>query len=170
MCRYVIPFFWAVLISACATGGDRPPSETGSSAVVVEIIDGDTIVIELGGRSETVRLLGIDAPESMHPTVPVQCYGTESSEALSRLLAHGTEVRITRDVEARDRYDRLLLYVYRRSDDLFVNRWLVENGFADTVSYEPNTAEVDVLTQARTAARANGLGLWGRCDGPDQPL
>ena len=69
--------------------------------------------VDIDGTRERVRLLGVDAPESVHPSVPVQCFGPEASEALGGLLPAGTAVRLERDVESRDRYDRLLLYLYR---------------------------------------------------------
>lgn len=137
---------------------------------MVEVIDGDTVELDFAGGRERVRLLGVDAPESVHPSVPVQCFGREASSALAEMLTAGTEVRVERDAEARDRYDRLLLYLYRADDDLFVNRWLVANGLADTSFYQPNTAHSVELTRARSTARAGGIGLWGSCDGPDQPL
>jgi micrococcal nuclease len=137
---------------------------------VAQVVDGDTIDLDFGRRRERVRLLGVDAPESVHPTVPVQCFGAEASAALGELLPSGSVVRVERDVEARDRYDRLLLYVYRADDDLFVNRWLLDNGLADTAFYDPNTTRATELTKARGGARAGRIGLWGRCDGPDQPL
>lgn len=139
-------------------------------ATVVSVVDGDTIDLDFGGRRERVRLLGVDAPESVHPSVPTQCFGPEASHALDALLPAGAAVRVERDLEARDRYDRLLLYVYRQDDDLFVNRWLLDNGLADTAFYEPNTARAPELTLAVGAARSGGIGLWGSCDGPDQPL
>jgi len=160
--------------SGCAgwPGGARAPAASlpPGQAVVVEVVDGDTIELDLGGRRERVRLLGIDAPESVHPSVPVQCYGPEASLQLTSLLPPSTVVRVERDAELRDRYDRLLLYVYRVEDGLFVNRWLLAMGLADTSYYEPNTALSSPLITARAEARAAGRGLWGHCDGPDQPL
>ncbi len=167
----------AAAVIALAGAGCRVTGPTGSAesnepghAVVVAVVDGDTIELAIGGRTERVRLLGIDAPESVHPTVPVQCFGSEASAELARLLPPATEVRVERDHELRDRFDRLLLYVFRAGDELFVNDWLVRNGLADTSFYEPNVTRSVALTDARTAARASGAGLWSRCDGPDQPL
>ena len=137
---------------------------------MVEVVDGDTVELQFDSGRERVRLLGIDAPESVHPSVPVQCFGPEAAAELARLLPAGAEVRVERDAQARDRYDRLLLYLYRSDDGLFVNRWLVDNGLADTAFYEPNTTRAAELRQARSAARAASAGLWGHCDGPDQPL
>ncbi|MCL4138759.1 UNVERIFIED_CONTAM: hypothetical protein GTU68_016444, partial [Idotea baltica] len=138
-------------------------------ATVISVVDGDTVELNVAGQTERVRLLGIDAPESVHPTVPVQCFGKRASAALAEALPPETEVRIERDIEARDRYGRLLLYIYRADDDLFINRWLLTEGLADVSFYEPNTTLAVPLTRARGAARAERAGLWGACDGPDQP-
>ena len=153
-------------LSRSEAGAPLPPDQ----GVVVEVIDGDTVALDIGGRTERVRLLGIDAPESVHPSVPVQCFGPEASAELAALLPTNTPVRVERDHELRDRFDRLLLYVYRLADDLFVNHWLVANGLADTTFYEPNITHVVSLTEARSTARSGGVGLWSSCDGPDQPL
>lgn len=136
---------------------------------MVSVIDGDTVELNFGGQIERVRLLGIDAPESVHPSVPVQCFGLEASAELAAALPVASEVRVERDVEARDRYGRLLLYLYRSEDGLFINGWLLRTGLADTSFYEPNTALAAPLIEARGAARAERAGLWGSCDGPDQP-
>lgn len=141
-----------------------------SSGEVVAVIDGDTVDIEIGGQVERVRLIGIDTPETVSRSVPVQCFGPEASDALKGLLPAGTTVRIERGAEARDRYERLLLYLYRHDDDLFVNAWLVEGGFAEAVSYPPNDKLAARFTKLRNEAREQGRGLWGVCDGPDQPL
>lgn len=160
-----------VLAVGCGAPADRTsPPGRADLAVVVEVVDGDTVELTLGGRRERVRLLGIDAPESVHPTLPVQCFGPEASRGLTDLLPPGSTVRVERDLELRDRYDRLLLYLFRDGDDLFVNRWLVHNGLADTSFYDPNTARAPELLAARAEARSGAVGLWGRCDGPDQPL
>lgn len=134
------------------------------------MIDGDTVDLIIDGNEERVRLIGIDAPESVSRSDPIQCFGPEASDALTGLLPPGTAVTISRDVEARDRFGRLLLYIHRTEDDLFINRYLVEAGFADALFFEPNTSfEVD-FTRVRNEARANDVGLWGACGGPDEPM
>ncbi len=140
------------------------------TGTVVFVIDGDTVDVEIDGERERVRLLGIDAPESVHRSVPEQCFGAEAAAALTELLPIGSELTLERDEDPRDRFGRLLLYLYRTEDGLFVNEWLVRNGLADTSFYEPNTALADTLTAARAEARSTQTGLWGSCDGPDQPL
>lgn len=140
-------------------------------ARVDEIVDGDTIVVRFAnGTIERVRLLGIDTPETSDPTRPVQCFGTEATNRLTSLISPGSEVRLERDLEARDQYGRLLAYVFRSDDGLFVNDVLVREGFADISFYEPNTAYRDTLTHAVTQARTSEVGLWLSCGGADVAL
>jgi micrococcal nuclease len=155
-------------MAGCSGGASDPVA--GDRATVVRVIDGDTVDVAIGPATERVRLLGIDAPESVAPDVPIQCYGPEAATALAQLLPEGTEVRISRDEEARDRFGRLLLYLHRSEDGLFVNEWLVATGHAAAVSYEPNTTHEITLYRAERRATAERVGLWGSCDGPDQPL
>lgn len=142
----------------------------GAPIVVVRVIDGDTVDLDISGQIERVRLIGVDTPETVSRSVPVQCYGAEASSALTGLLPVGSTVRAERGAETRDRYGRLLLYLYRTQDDVFVNEWLVEMGFAAAVSYAPNTEFEAHFSQLESGARQAERGLWGACDGPDQPL
>ena len=75
----------------------------------------------------------------------------------------GTRVRLVRDVEARDRYDRLLAYVYRAEDGLFVNEQMARDGYADVLTFPPNVAHAADFVDAVRAAREAGRGLWGAC-------
>jgi micrococcal nuclease len=159
----------ALLVLGGGCGGAPPPSSAGE-AVVVDVVDGDTVHLSIAGRTETARLLGIDTPETKHPTKPVECYGAEAQDRLAAVVPPGTTVRVERDQEARDRYGRLLVYVYRHRDDLFVNRLLVEEGYATTLIISPNGAHRNELEQAAATARADARGLWGSCGGPDSPL
>lgn len=161
----------AVVVSVVATrgGGDSGPSPAASagSGVVLRVVDGDTLVVDVEGADERVRLIGVDTPESVALERPVQCYGAEASAELARLVPIGTEVRLERDEVARDQYGRLLAYLYRSADDLLVNLTLIEGGFADAVTYGDNEALYDVFTAAEARARADEVGLWGACGGPD---
>ena len=163
----------AILAVACGAGtasADGPaPAPT-----VVEVIDGDTIVIEFGGRRETVRLLGIDTPESVDPNRPVQCFGAEASARLAELAPAGAAVRLERDAEARDRYGRLLAYLFvggapAHSESL-VNELLLEEGFGALAIYAPNTAYRSRLAAAEMRARTAVVGLWQACGGADVPI
>jgi micrococcal nuclease len=152
----------ALLVAACA--GTAPPADSDPRAgTVVEVIDGDTVDVRVAGRTERVRLLGIDTPESVDPDRPVECHGPEAAALTSELLPPGTAVVLERDEEARDRYGRLLAYVFRTADGLFVNEAIVAAGEAETLSIAPNDAYAGRLAAAAAAARAAGAGLWGGC-------
>ena len=121
-------FALLLLLAGCsrpAAAGD------GGLATVDHVVDGDTVVVHLNGREETLRLIGVDTPETVDRDTPPECFGPDASDHTKALLPPGTEVRLTRDVEARDRYDRLLVYLERADDDLFVNLDLVAGGWAD---------------------------------------
>ena len=142
--------------------GDDTAAKPGD-ATVDRVVDGDTIVARIAGSTERVRLIGIDTPESVDPRRPVECFGKEASKHTAELLPEGTAVRLVRDVEARDRYGRLLAYVYRSRDDLFVNLELAEDGYASVATYPPNVAHVAEFTRAAAEARREGRGLWSAC-------
>lgn len=135
-------------------------------ATVVDVSDGDTIEVRFDdGPVERVRLLGIDTPETVHPDRPVECWGPEASARTRALTPPGSEVLVRRDQEVRDRFGRLLLYVWR-SDGLFVNATLLAEGHARTMFFAPNHAHRAELSAAAAEARRQGLGLWVEC--PDE--
>ena len=167
--RWLLPVLLVALV-ACggvdAVGGRGVPGEPGQAASVSPagssgqpaevsyVLDGDTIEVTLDGTEERVRLIGIDAPERG------DCYADESRELLRELVA-GRDVRLERDVRDRDRYDRLLRYVF--VDGRHVNRELVAAGAAMAKEYPPDTARADELAAAEEEARGAGRGLWGSC-------
>lgn len=163
----------SLLLTVAATSCSRQQAATvaipgtggqGAALVVTHVVDGDTIDLRLpDGSTDRARLLGIDTPETVKPNTPVQCFGPEASARAKALLPPGTDVLLQRDTEARDRYGRLLVYVWRRRDGLFVNRALVADGFARTLFIEPNHAYRSDLSATSAAARAAGAGLWGSC-------
>lgn len=140
-------------------------------AEVQQVIDGDTIIATLdGGRKENVRLIGIDTPEKPGGRLPAECFGAEATAFTSVLLPPGTPVLLTGGAETRDVYDRLLAYVHRAADGLFVNMALAREGYADALSIAPNTDYTAHFAAATEAARAEYLGLWAACGGADTPL
>jgi len=153
-----------VLLAVAACDRSPPTSDAAPDrGVVAELVDGDTLDVRVAGRVERVRLLGIDTPETVAPDRPVECHGPEASAALAELVPVGTEVRLERDVEARDRFDRLLAYVFRVDDGLFVNEAMAAAGHAEILSITPNTAYADALADAVAGARRSGAGLWAGC-------
>ncbi len=146
------------LSSSCASP-QQLPSDVAS---VIKVIDGDTVILRLQGAIETVRLIGVDTPETVHPTKLVECFGPEASAFTHSVLKPETQVRVQRDVEARDRYQRLLVYLYL-IDGTFVNQELLQLGFARTMNIAPNTVFATNFASIETAARKNQIGLWLKC-------
>lgn len=138
----------------------RLPTPDAQTARVLRVVDGDTIVVDLGGRRENVRYIGVDTPETVAPNRPVECFGREAS-AENKRLVDGKTVRLERDVSDRDRYGRLLRYVYL--DDRMVNEELVRQGFATAVTYQPDVRENARFRQLERDARRENRGLWGSC-------
>src|SRR2546423_10941356 len=101
-----------VVVLLLALGGCAPSTSsargTPGRATVTRIVDGDTIHAKLNGHDEDIRILGIDTPETHKPNTPVECFGIEATKALQRLIPPGTQIQLVRDVDARDRYGRLL--------------------------------------------------------------
>jgi len=133
-------------------------------AVVKRVIDGDTIELDTGER---VRYIGIDTPETKHPSKPVQCFGREASKRNTELV-EGKEVLLEKDVSNTDRYDRLLRYIYLPNPDasseaIFVNEYLVEQGYAQVITYPPDVKYNEQLFAAQRAAQAENRGLWSGC-------
>jgi len=127
------------------------------------VVDGDTIDIAISGNTERVRLIGINTPETKHPTKGMECFGPEASAYTKQLLPKGTKLRVERDIEARDKYGRLLLYVYIENSNVFVNLDLVLQGYARPMVFEPNTAHKADFAQAATQAELRNVGLWQAC-------
>jgi micrococcal nuclease len=165
----------ALTVQGPATFEDEPDGY--EDAIVVRVVDGDTIVVEVTGRTEgpgagdaplgteeRVRLIGIDTPESVKPDTPVECFGREASAAAKALL-EGQEVRLVKDVEETDAYDRLLRYVYLGSE--MANARLVANGYATAYTYPPNIRHSELFVQLQREAREGDRGLWApdTCNG-----
>lgn len=155
----------ALALFLVAQQRDHPDFGADGDTVVRKVIDGDTIEVAFGAHTEHVRLIGIDTPETKHPTKPVGCYGPEASAHTAELLPPGTPVDLERDREERDVYGRLLAYVVRRSDRLFVNLDLVREGFAEVLTIAPNTGHTRAFAAAAAEARQEGRGLWTACSG-----
>ena len=133
-------------------------AQTALFGTVERVVDGDTIKVRLDGRTETVRYIGVDTPETVHPTRGVEPYGKAASR-FNASLVEGERVRLELDVEPRDRYGRLLAYVY--VDSLFVNAELLRRGYAQLMTIPPNVRYVEEFVRHQYQAREAGAGLWG---------
>jgi micrococcal nuclease len=160
-----------VALGSCSSDEDAEPPPTAppggvlANATVERIVDGDTIVVHFtdDDGDERVRLIGVDTPESVKPESPVECFGTEAAAFTTSLLPAGTWVLVERDVEARDDFGRLLGYVHRAEDSLFVNLEIVRQGYAQPLTIAPNVAHADEFVAAARSAEAADRGLWAAC-------
>lgn len=148
----------------------KPGDTAAGVAVVSQEVDGDTIHVDIGGADERIRLIGIDTPETHGRNGLVECFGKEAADHTAALIPVGTQVRLVRDAEARDRYGRLLAYVYRVKDNLFVNLTLAQDGYADVLTFPPNVAHTQDFVAAVRSARDANLGLWSKCGSADVPI
>jgi len=150
---------------------DRPlVSALGFEATVDRVVDGDTIIVAVDGRVETVRLLGIDTPEKAGGPRPAECFGSEASAYAAELLPAGTTVYLSRDKESRDQYSRMLAYVHRADDGLFINQAMIQGGYATALFYAPNTMLKAEFTSSANRARRDWLGFWPACGAADITL
>ncbi len=131
---------------------------------VTRVIDGDTIGVEIGSLIEKVRYIGINAPETVDPRKPVQCFGAEASQR-NKELVESKLVRLEKDVSDRDKYGRLLRFVYL-PDGGFVNFELVKEGYASASAFPPDVKYAAEFVAAEKYARGAKLGLWGACSSP----
>ncbi len=138
--------------------------DTFESAEVVRVIDGDTIEVALAGEFELVRYIGIDTPEAPRSSAAGEC-GHAAATALNRSLVENAHVRLVSDIENRDRFGRLLRYVYVEADteEVFVNQALLDQGLASPLSIAPNTRHAEWFTTRSQAARVAGRGNWTTC-------
>jgi len=134
---------------------------------VIEVVDGDTIKINIDGKTETLRLIGINTPETKDPRKPVQCFGEEASGNAKELL-EGKKVRLERDDSQsnRDKYDRLLRYVYLE-DGTSYNKQIITDGYAHEYTYDTAYKYQEEYKQAQKDAEAASKGLWSpdTCNG-----
>ena len=133
------------------------------TGTIVSIVDGDTVDVNTNNITKRVRLIGIDTPETKHPTKKTECYGKEANTYMAKLLPKGTKINLVYDKETKDKYGRILAYVYIKSNNIFVNLNLVSNGYAKTMKFKPNTLHAYEFEIAQTKAKTNQIGLWNKC-------
>lgn len=150
-------------------GSTQPKQENNQSPLysVVSVVDGDTVKLNIDGTTQTLRLIGMDTPETVDPRKPVQCFGKEASNKAKELLT-GRSVRIETDASqgTLDKYGRTLAYIFR-DDGLFYNKYMIEQGFAHEYTYNiPYKYQLE-FKAAEKSARENQMGLWSpnTCNG-----
>jgi endonuclease YncB( thermonuclease family) len=129
---------------------------------VIKFDDGDTIAVDMNGQTETIRFIGVDTPETHDPRKPVQCYGPEAA-AYTRATIGNQRVRLASDPLSsnRDRYDRLLRYVYL-ADGTLLNEQLIKTGHGFAYTYFPFTKSA-LFTKDEIVAQRNKIGVWKFC-------
>lgn len=138
----------------------NPTINPGELVDVVSVVDGDTIKVKLNNKTETIRLIGIDTPEVVDPRKPVQCFGKEASSKAKELLSkHKVKLESDPTQGDRDKYKRLLRYVFRE-DGLFFNDWMIRNGYAHEYTYDLPYKYQTQFKEAEKYARENNFGLW----------
>lgn len=163
---------WLLVLGLAVLILTRRPTEWSPqglmAAQVVRVIDGDTLEVLLGdGAKEKVRYIGVDTPEAKHPRVGVECFGRQAS-AFNESLVLGRTVWLELDVQRRDKYRRLLAYVWLDGDrqkGRMANALLVAEGYAQVSTYPPNVKYVELFQRLQGEAIENNKGLWGNCPG-----
>jgi len=141
-----------VMLAGCSS------STVKNTTVVTNVVDGDTMDISINNKEERIRLLLVDTPETKHPTKPIQPFGPEASQFAKNTL-EGKEVTIELDVSERDKYGRLLAYIW--IDGKMFNEMLLEKGLARVAYvYAPNTKYVDQFYEIQKKAQKQGVGIW----------
>ncbi|MDO8482012.1 MAG: thermonuclease family protein [bacterium] len=142
-----------------STANDSPSAQT-ETYPVVKVVDGDTIAISMNGKNETIRLIGLDTPETVDPRKPVQCFGEEASKKAKAILT-GKNVRIEMDPSQgkRDKYGRLLAYVYMEDGTLF-NKFMIAEGYGHEYTYNIPYKYQKEFKAAEKTARGEQKGLW----------
>ena len=153
----------AAIGPAPSTSALEPVQDLEGPYAVARVVDGDTIHVQTPSGDVTVRLIGIDTPETVAPGRPVGCYGPESSAEVRRLL-DGRSVYLEPDSspDAVDKYGRTLAYVWLTPTDS-VNLDLVADGFASEYLYRTPYHHHDAFVAAQASAQAAGLGMWSAC-------
>lgn len=163
-----ITFFLIIIGSALLSFGlkqapsTREPIASPSGVLVTRVIDGDTIEIEGGAK---VRYLGVDTPETKDPRKPVQCFGKEAISK-NKELVEGKRIVLEKDITDRDKYDRLLRFVFLdlgSGTKLFVNDFLIREGYGQVLTIPPDVKYSEQFLEAQREARGEKKGLWGRC-------
>ena len=155
--RYGLVYSVALLATSPATAAWTYPSPT-LDAIVLHVDDGDTIDVRVDGRVERVRYIGIDAPEVAHEGAG-GAQGGEAAARVNRSLLRGGRITLELDQERRDRYGRLLAYVW--TGGTMVNLEMVRLGYARALTIPPNVRYARRFQRAEAAAEQAQLGLWG---------
>ena len=153
-----------IVLLALSVDSLRKPAESAQPGLysVSQFIDGDTIAVDMNGSVETIRMIGVDTPETHNPDTPVQCYGQEATDYTKRLIGLD-KVRLQADPlnTNRDRYERLLRYVYL-TDGTLLEEKIIENGYGFAYTQFPFSKAIQFKAK-EVFAKSAGRGLWTAC-------
>jgi micrococcal nuclease len=150
--RWQLPLLLLPLLVLAPAAQGQP-----AEGIVIRVVDGDTIYVKLADRVEKIRYIGMNTPEIHHPTKGEVPGGREAAETNKRLVG-GKRVRLELDVRTRDRYGRLLAYVW--VDDVMVNAEMLRLGYAQVMTVPPNVRHQELFVKLQREARDAGRGLW----------
>ncbi len=164
--------FWFIfLVAIVGIGGwyfYQLPSvvlDNAETGYVTHVIDGDTIDVLMNNQVVRVRYIGVDTPETVDPNRAVGCYGKQASNKNKQLVEH-KQVQLVKDTSQTDAFGRLLRYVFVSQlggKALFVNQYLIEEGYARVLTKPPDTAHQEEFKQMQDEARLQQKGLWKEC-------
>lgn len=138
-----------------------PKIDSEELYLVTKVLDGDTFQIKIDKQIQTIRMLGIDTPETVDPRKAPQCFGREASDKTKELLnKHSVRLGIDQTQTVLDKFGRIIAYVYR-DDDLFINQYLLEYGYAREYTYNLKYEKQKDFKELEKKAKKEKLGLWG---------
>lgn len=162
-----VPVVQAVSTTSVESINNKSTSSEYLYYTVSSVVDGDTVKINMNGKTETLRLIGLDTPETLDPRKLVQCFGKEASNKAKELLV-GKKVRIETDPSqgSKDKYNRTLAYIYLENG-LFYNKYMIEQGYAHEYTYNIPYKYQSEFKEAVKRSQDSKLGLWSpdTCNG-----
>ena len=156
----IVVLFLFVPLSGCGIQTIEESAELDGLYEVVRVVDGDTIVVSVNGEDTKIRLIGIDTPESVHPDKNKNTNEGKEASIWTKDLLNDKEIYLEYDVDTEDDYGRTLAYVYLDDGVTMVNRLLLENGFAQTMTIQPNSKYADEFHDLQVTAREAKTGFW----------
>lgn len=164
MKKVLFCLFLCVLVFVFHSRKDTVPFRSQEYYEVTHVIDGDTFKVRVNKKEYTIRMLGINTPETLDPRKAVECYGKEASDENKKMLT-GSKVRLefSPKREVKDKYNRFLAYVYD-SHNILVNEYLLRNGFAREYTYGSQYSLRKLFKDIEKVAKKNKVGMWNYCE------
>lgn len=149
-----------LLIFVFLVGCSAIYSNDENKATFVRVVDGDTLIANIDGKEEYVRLLLVDTPETKHSKKEIQPFGSEASELMRIMFQEGDSIRLEYGTEKRDNYDRILAYIYTEDGRMF-NKELLKRGLARVAYvFPPNDKYAKTFQEIEGQAKKKKIGVW----------